>query len=543
MLRRLVIVTLLLVTRAAIAQPADKPIAQLRRSASGYSLLVDGKPFLMLGAQVDNITSVPEQMAKALPGFRAYNANTVEFPVSWKQIEPQQGHYDFAGTDQVIRDIRARGLRAVVLWFGTWKGEETQFLPDWIKADRRRFPTALDGRGRATASLSPFGQTTLAADRRAFVALMQNLRDIDQHDRTVILVQVENEPGIMGTARDHSAQAQRLFDAPIPAPLAAALKRNADSWTQSFGRDFADEAFTSYYIARYINAVAEAGKAVYPLPMLVNVWLGGEGTSILFSRFDRPGEGYPSGGGQSRTLDVWKAAAPAIDLLAPDIYNRSAFQYRAILSSYARADNPLLLVETGRGMEFARYAFMAIGQFGALGIAQFGAGIPMFGATADGEFGPGFADMAADYRLLANAAPLILERRGTRMLQAAIEEENIYGRGLSFERWDAQAIFPPALSTRPVWADLVGPPRMPSGRVLIVQLQADEFLILGFDTRIVFRPPAWSGHEEGRLLQVEQGQYQQGVWSANRSLPLTAAALGVDLPAAGAMLRVKLSWN
>src|SRR5208283_5385807 len=117
--------------------------------------------------------------------------------------------------------------------------------------------------------------------------------------------------------------------------------------------------------------------------------------------------------------------------------------------------------ETGRGMEFARYCFTAIGDYGALGIAQFGAGIKMFGATADGEFGPGFTDMAANYRLLANAAPVIMALRGTRRLQSAIEEENILGRGLSFDRWDVQAIFPPALSKRPVWMDPVGPPPTP----------------------------------------------------------------------------------
>src|ERR1700690_1424891 len=201
----------------------------------------------MVGGEVPQIPLVSEGVGNTLPGFRAYNGNRGEFPVRWKRIEPQEGHFEFAATDQVVRDIRARGLRAVVLWFGTWKGDETQFLPDWVKADRKRFPTALDGRGRATESLSAHGEATLAADRKAFAALMQNLRDIDQHDRTVILVQVENEPGIMGTARDHSAQAERLFDGPVPGPFAAALKRDQGSWAQTFGRDFADEAFTSYY--------------------------------------------------------------------------------------------------------------------------------------------------------------------------------------------------------------------------------------------------------------------------------------------------------
>ena len=154
-------------------------------------------------------------------------------------------------------------------------------------------------------------------------------------------------------------------------------------------------------MAKYINSVAQAGKDAYPLPMCLNVWMGGPGSNA----FGRPGDAYPSGGGQAHTLDLWKAAAPAIDVIAPDIYDRSAVVYRKALSDYARPDNPLLLVETGEGKEFARYCFMALGEYSAIGLAQFGVGIKEYGATS-GDFGPQFADMAADYRLLGNAAPV-----------------------------------------------------------------------------------------------------------------------------------------
>jgi hypothetical protein len=167
-------------------------------------------------------------------------------------------------------------------------------------------------------------------------------------------------------------------------------------------------------MATYINSVAQAGKTVYPLPMYENVWMGGAGTNDRFYDFDRPGDSYPSGGGQSHTLDLWKAAAPAVDLIAPDIYHRSAVIYRLILSRYARPDNPLLIVETGRGMEFARYCFMAIGEYSAFGFAQFGVGIDQ---PAVGDFGPRFTDMAANFRLLGNAAPVIAELQGTKKLQ------------------------------------------------------------------------------------------------------------------------------
>jgi len=281
----------------------------------------------------------------------------------------------------------------------------------------------------------------LEADRKAFTALMKHIRAFDENDRTVILVQVENEAGILGSARDHSAEANKLFNGLVPAEFATALKKQPGTWIQVFGRQFAEEAFTTYYMARYINSVAQAGKDAYPLPMCLNVWMGGPGTNA----FGRPGDSYPSGGGQAHTLDLWKATAPAIDVIAPDIYDRSAVNYRTDLADYARPDNPLLMVETGEGKEYARYCFMAIGEYAAIGFAQFGVGIKEYGATADGEFGPQFADMAANFRLLSNAAPVIAELQGTKRLQSAIEEDDIARRLLFFDRYDVQVRFPPAM--------------------------------------------------------------------------------------------------
>ncbi len=194
MSRRFAKVSLLLTATACIALAQSKPIPQLVNKGMRSSFIVDGKPFLFLGGQVDNKVFVPEEMAKVLPGFKAYNANTVEFPVTWKLIEPQEGQFNFTAFDQIIRDIRAHGLRADVLWFGTWKGDETTYLPDWITSNPKRFPTALDADGKPSKSLSPHGAATLEADRKAFGALLKNIKEIDDNDRTVILVQVENEP-------------------------------------------------------------------------------------------------------------------------------------------------------------------------------------------------------------------------------------------------------------------------------------------------------------------------------------------------------------
>jgi hypothetical protein len=553
MLRRFAGLSLVLAAAASIALAQGKPIPQIVKEGAKYTFLVDGKPFLMLGGQVDNFSSwlpgppfhdiepIPDEIAKVLPGFKSYNANTIEFPVHWGYIEPKEGEFDFAGFDQIVRDIRAHGLRAIVLWFGTWKGGDDTFQPDWVRYNAARFPHALDEGGKALRSLSPHGATTLEADRKSFAALMKHIREVDENDRTVILVQVENEAGILGSARDHSPEANKLFNGPVPAEFATALRKKPGSWAQVFGGQFAEEAFTTYYMVKYINAVAQAGKDAYPLPMCLNVWIGGPGNNA----FGRPGDSYPSGGGQAHTLDLWKATAPAIDVIAPDIYDRSAVNYRKLLSDYGRPDNPLLLVETGEGKEYARYCFMAIVEYSAIGFAQFGVGIKEYEAIADGEFGPQFADEAGDFRLLRNAASVIAELQGTKKLQSAIEEEYIGRRLLSFDRYDVMVRFPPATGRQPGWGE-PRPPTIPSGRALLAQVQPDEFLILGFDSTIDFRPPVISGHREARIVQVEEGVYKDGAWTPAKSQPGVSArspARGLALGKEGAVLRVKLQWD
>ena len=538
---------------ASIALAQSKPIPQLVRQGGKYTFLVDGKPFLMLGGQVDNFSSwlpgpsyhniepIQDEIAKVLPGFQPYHANTIEFPVHWGYIEPTEGKFDFTSFDQIVRDIRSHDLRAIVLWFGTWKGGDDTFQPEWVRSNPARFPKALDEDGKAVRTLSPLGAATLAADRKAFAALMKHIREIDENDRTVILVQVENEAGLLGTAREHSPEANALFNGPVPKEFVTALKKKSGTWAQVFGAQFAEEAFTTYYMAKFINSVAQAGKDNYPLPLALNVWMGGPGSNA----FDRPGDSYPSGGGQAHTLDLWKAAAPALDVIAPDIYDRSPVNYRKILADYARPDNPLLMVETGEGKETAQYCFMAFGEFGAIGLAQFGVGIKEYGATADGGFGPQFADMAANFRLLRNAAPVIADLEGTKKLQSAIEEQYIARRLLSFDRYDAMVRFPPAMGRQLNWGEQRSP-TVPSGRTILAQLQPDEFLILGIDSTIDFRPPATSGHKEARFVEIEEGLYKDGVWTPVKYQPGVSAkspARGLMLPKEGVILHVKLQWE
>jgi hypothetical protein len=527
----------LLVCAASLALAQTKPIAQLVKKGDRFTFMVDGKPFIMLGGQVGNFSAFPDRMERAWPTFKAMNLNTVEYPVYWNVIEPEEGRFDFTGFDQILRGVRAQGLRAVILWFGTWKNGAMDWSPNWVKADPKRFPRVLDYGGRPIRVLSPHSRTNVEADKKAYVAVMKHLHEIDEAERTVIMAQVENEPGSLGSVRDFSPESNKLFNGPAPAQLVAALKRKPGTWKEAFGRE-ADEAFNAFYVSSYINEVAHAGKQVYPLPTLVNAWNGGYGTNDNWERFDRPGESYPSGGAVSHMLNLWKANAPAIDVIASDIYHQSPITYLKILNSYRRPDNPLLIVETGRGIA-ARAFFYAIAEFSAIGFGPFG----VDGGGA--ELRPDMAGVAANFRLFQSTIPVIADLQGTPRLQAAVEETGVGARNLIFGNYDVLVRFRPP-GRQP--AGTIGQTAAaavaePSARAMIAELGPDEFLVMGFESSVEWRPVQGSDFTSAQFIQVEEGVFESGVWKRTE-LGNTSqgdyAGPTVSLPARGALMRVKL---
>ena len=519
----------------ALAQ--SKPIPQLVKKDGKFRLMVDGKPFVMLGGQVGNFSAFPEIMERSWSRFKAMNLNTVEYPVYWNVIEPEEGKFDFRGFDQILRGVRSQGLRADLLWFGTWKNGAMDWTPDWVKSDPKRFPRVLDSGGKPIRSLSPMSKSNLEADQKAYSAMIRHLREIDEADRTVIMVQVENEPGSLGSVRDFSPESNRLFDGLAPAQLVSALKKKPGTWKEVFGR-IADEAFNAYYLSHYIDEVARAGKQIYPLPTYVNVWNGGYGTNDNFEKFDRPGETYPSGGAVAHMLDLWKANAPNIDMIASDIYHQNPIAYLKILNDYTRPDNPLLVVETGRGIA-ARAFFYALADFSAIGFGP-------FGVDGGGEaLRPDMAAIAADFRVVRSALPIIAGLQGTEKLKAAVEETGTGARNLIFGNYDALVRFRPP-GRQPagsVGAAAAAGPVEPSARVLIAELGPDEFLVMGFESSVEFRPVQGSAYTAAQLLVEETGEYVDGVWKPSApGLKAQGDYSGplVNLPANGSMVKIKL---
>jgi beta-galactosidase GanA len=265
------VAALIIATPAAAAPAVTTPLPHIVDQDGRYALLVDGRPFLMLGAQVNNSSAWPAMLPKVWPVIDKLHANTVEVPIAWEQIEPVEGRFNFSFLDTLLAQAREHRVRLVLLWFGTWKNTGPSYTPEWVKLDNHRFPRMITAKGETWYALSPHYPSTLEADRKAFTALMAHLRGADpQH--TVIMVQVENETGTYGLVRDHSPAAERLFHAHVPAALLARYHKRPGTWPEVFGKD-ADEYFQAWSIARYVDQVAAAGKAEYPLPMYVNASL------------------------------------------------------------------------------------------------------------------------------------------------------------------------------------------------------------------------------------------------------------------------------
>jgi len=357
---------------AMLATSAELP--RISKSGDGGRLIVDGKPYLILGGELGNSSAgTAAQADSILPRLSAMHVNTVLMPVAWEQIEPVEGTFNFDILDHWIDVARQQHLHLVLLWFGSWKNSVSSYAPAWVKQDPKRFPRAESATGDELEILSPLGPESLHADSTAFSSLMKHLKQKDEDRQTVLMVQVENEVGYLGRGRDRSAAANKLFENPAPAKLVQELQENRDAfspelranfnprgktWRGVFG-DASDEVFMAWNYARYIEAVVEAGKREYPLPMYVNCQLPAPG--------ERAGE-YPSGGPQPYFLEVYRVTAPSIDFYSPDIYWPN-FEYW--IDRYRFAGNAVFVPEAR--MDNAPYnALYAYGEAKAFGFSPFG---------------------------------------------------------------------------------------------------------------------------------------------------------------------------
>lgn len=493
-----------LLALAGAAQAAEMP--RLVERDGRHALLVDGSPYLVLGAQINNSSGWPAVLPEVWPALEAMHVNTAEAPVYWEATEPREGSFDFTNVDALVNGARAHHLRLVLLWFGTWKNGNMHYAPDWVKADTRRFPRMLNANGEPLDVLSAQAAATRDADAQAFAAVMRHLKEIDGTEHTVLMLQVENESGAIGTPRDFSAESNRLFAGSVPEDLARALKTKHGTWSEVFGRD-ANEVFQAYAQAKYVDAVAEAGKQEFPLPLYCNVWLNYPVAELPERQVPNPGIGYPSGGPVQNRIELWKAFAPAIDMIGPDIYSDDSGLYSEVLSTYARPDNPLWIPETGEGDSYAKFLFAALGR-GAIGFSPFG--VDWTGWTLPTGKVP--EAHTANYTLLGPMARELAQLNFEGKLKTAVEGADAATQELDFGVWKASVRFgfPQRDGRRPPGTE------DHHGRALVAQVGEGEFLVTGVDASVAF-------HTEGRLpgirmeiVRAEEGSYADGRWKVRR---------------------------
>jgi hypothetical protein len=517
-LRTWICPALLLFVAGLPADPQSKvvsPIPHLERRGDITQLIVDGKPFLALAGELYNNSATSlEYMNAVWPRLTSMHLNTVLAPVSWAMLEPSEGKFDYTLVDGLIREARAHKLRLVLLWFGSWKNTWSSYAPDWVKRDFKRFPRVQLRNGSGTERLTPFSQANCDADRRAFAALMRRTREVDGEAHTVILIQVENEVGVIPDARDYSEQATAAYGQQAPRDLMEYLQKHKDTlhpdlrtkwqaggfkasgnWETVFGWGLeTDDLFMAWQYARYIGKVAEAGKAEYPLPMYVN--------AALIRPSFAPGQ-YNSGGPLAHSMDIWRAGGPQLDFLAPDIY----FEFKKWCAQYDRPENPLFIPEAASGPASAANVFYAVGQRKALGFAPFG---------IDGMGGGGGDALARSYDILSQLAPLILENQPKGRIAGVLLEEltpaqkvrlgdytlNVSGNG-------GRRAVPGAVSSQA--------PAVPAPHGIFIATGPDEFYMAGSGLTVTFSPDT-PGPPIAGLASVEEGRFVDGQWLRGRTL-------------------------
>lgn len=490
---------------------AQSSIPQLRRQGTATQLIVDGKPFLVLGGELGNSSSSSvEYMRPVWAKLSAMNLNTVLVPVYWELIEPAEGKFDFTLVDGLIQDARKQNLKIVPLWFASWKNSMSCYAPAWVKTNQKRFPRSQDKAGNGMEIMSPFNRENMEADARAFAAFMRHLKEMDGKENTVIMVQVENEIGMIPDSRDRSAIADKLFYEAVPQELMSYLEKNREAlipefrtvwaangfknrgtWEEIFGRGAGtDEIFMAWYFARYTNRVTEAGKAEYNLPMFVN--------AALIRPNYQPGQ-YPSAGPLPHLMDVWRAAAPKIDFLAPDIYFPNFAEWTR---KYQRSGNPLFIPEVQFNSMAGVNALYAVGAHDAIGFSPFAI---ESGDEANNE------TLKASYKILSQLAPLILEYQGKGKMIGLLAE--------SAEQRQPQKFFlnGHAINVTYERAANVTQTTIPPSGGLVIAVGPDEFIFAGTGLVATFEANS-AGEPLVGILSVQEGKFENGKWIGARWL-------------------------
>ena len=511
-MRRILIVLTLLCFPHLSAQAQHIGIPHLEKHGTATQLVVDGKPFLILGGEINNSSSSNlDYIRPAWGRLAAIPLNTVLTPLSWELIEPREGQFDFTLVDGLIQDARRNNLHLVFLLLASWKNGMSSYVPLWVKKDTQRFPRVILKDGNPIEVLSPLGRESMAADAHAFAALMRHIREVDGDAHTVLMMQVENEVGVLGDSRDRSPAANKAFDAPVPKELMTYLWQHHDTlipefrkvwetagakptgtWQEVFGHGVeVDEIFMAWNYGRYIQSVTAAGKAEYPIPMYVNTWLGG---------WPHP-HAFPSGAPLPEVMDVWRAAGTAIDVFSPDIYETDFANW---CDRYNRSGNPLFIPEALGGLTGEANVFYAIGAHEAIGFSPFG--VDSFIDQERPIEIDAANDLGKSYAVLQSLAPVILEHEGRGEMAGFVLDKDHPQTSVELNGYLLD-----------VKLDHVFETNSQHAFGLIIATGPDEFLGAGTGFSVSFRLKS-AGRTQVGLGYVDEGAFVGGAWVPGRRL-------------------------
>ena len=509
------------------APQAQEPVSDpphLERRGEATQLIVHGKPFLALAGELAGSSATSARyMEPFWPEFRKAGLNTLLATVYWEQLEPEEGKFDFTRVDDLIREARKNDIHLVFLWFASWKNGMTSHIPLWMKENQQKYALAETKEGKSVSILSTFCEANRDADARAFAAPLGHIREVDAREQTVLMIQIENEMGLHGNTRDHSAAAEAAFNGPVPAQLTDYLVKNranlipefreawekagartSGTWEQVFGKgDYTDELFMAWHYASYIEKVAAAGKEACPIPYFVNAW--------LVQPEDRHPGTYPSGGPQAQNHDIWRCAAPHVDILSPDMY---LADFPGILRRYMRGGNPGFIPESRDGLKGASNAAFLFGEMRGIGYSPMGVERMLERES--------FVPMGEFYKTMERMMDKVTEHQAAGTIRAAWlngdDPAASYKAGdyipiiteKTLRMGDYDVVVKLNTATRfnqtPNFA----------GYAMVMQDSAKEFTVVGANVSVAFKPADGKGFTG--LGRVEEMVWNGETWEASRWL-------------------------
>lgn len=448
----------------------------LQKQGTATQLVVHGMPFLILGGELGNSSAAcPQDIERIFPKLKKMGLNTVLVLVYWDLTEPVEGQFDFTLTDKALQQARENDLKIVFLWFGAWKNSMSCYAPLWFKENHKKYPRAYTQSGKPLEIASAFSEAVYEADHHAFSQWMQHIATVDKEEGTVIMIQIENEIGMLEDARDYSREANKIFNAPVPAEFMTYLQKNKKAlhpqmlkkwesqgckkqgyWQEVFRADiYTDEIFMAWHYAKYVEGLAQTARSIYNIPLYVN--------AAMNSRGRKPGE-YPSAGPLAHLIDVWHCGAPSIDILAPDLYDNGFTDW---VAQYKLHNNPLFIPEIRLTDNNSVRAFYIFGEHDAIGISPF--------SIEDGSDSPN-SPLVQSYARLTELMPLLTKYQGKGLMKGLLfDSENkeriiadddltITARHFFTLPWDSRA------TNGSIW---------PEGGGILLKLSKNEYIVAG----------------------------------------------------------------